>query len=195
MRALPLLILLVCASCGGIQRDYPEKRAYAVDVTRPGEARAGGSGTLLVRRTAASDAWDSRAFVHRFAGGRVEADYYNEHFSPPAETVGDELLEWLSASGVFAAVVAEDSAQLPTHVLETRLVGIYAEHAPNRAAVLEVQAFLLDYTSSPAAILLQETYVERTPLEDDGAPTLVAGWQAVLTRVLARLERDLASAR
>lgn len=195
-RLIALLCTIAC-SCVGIQKDFPEKRSYVVDVQRPGAGRSPLPGTALtVGRLEVSDAFRGKAFVYRQNEHSFEADFHNEHFAAPDALITQELRAWLREARVFEEVLTPQSRVAPTHVLEGELVSIYGDYAGpgEAAAVLETRFFLLDPIEVPAKVLASLSYPVRVELEGSDTEALVNGWNRALSRTLRALEGDLASA-
>ena len=185
-------LLLLCTAClsVGVEKEFPEKRRYALEVGRTEPVGARPDGALAVRRLTVSDAYRSKGFVYRTGKHTFEQDFHHEFFAAPDALLTAEVRGWLAEAGSLGRVVESSSAALPDRVLEGHLVTIHGDYSDpdDPRAVLELSFVLLDVTVAPPAVVAQRTFRESEPLREAGPQRLVAGWNACLERVLAALE-------
>ncbi len=121
------------------------------------------------------------------------SDFYNGFFTPPDALITGQVLEWLTASGLFQQVVDFTSPVDPTHILEgelTDLYGDFSEGSQPRAA-LGIRVALMEDVSGRPKILFQKRYRKETPLKVDSPEALVQGWNKALRQILTDFEGDL----
>lgn len=187
-----LLCATALAGCFNfdVGRRYPERRAYQLNVARDGSPHeAPRFPAVEIRRFRVSPAYAGRGFVYRTRDGSFESDFYNEFFVAPGAMIQQQTAAWLTASGLFEAVV-ESGSRAPIGLqVEGNVVAIYGDYSGPGApeAVLELQ-FLL---SGPEGRTAQRNYSERVRAQGDDANGLVAAWNDALKRVFTNLEQDL----
>jgi cholesterol transport system auxiliary component len=185
----PLLI-----GCLNLERSYPEKRYFILDVSRDEDISSPDTGTVLkVRRFRISSRYEGRGFVYRLAGLNYESDFYNEFFIPPASLLTDEIHQWMAGSGLFQYVVNPSSHLAPTHFLEGAVTALYGDYGVSTApkAILEMQFFLLQETSADPKIIYQSKYRKEEPLKGNTPDALVKSWNKALGQILTEFETDL----
>ena len=192
MRLAPLALLLI-AGCVDLKAPAAERRFYALDVARPGAAKAGAGPTVLkVRRIQVSRAFEGTEFVYRTSDAGYEADFYRAFFTPPASQVTETARRWMSAAGLFGHVVEAASVAPETHVLEGNLAALYADlRGEVPKAVVELQVTLL---SAAGEIRLHRSHKREVAAASTSADALIAAWSRGLGEILAEAEKDLAKA-
>lgn len=191
MRLVPAALLLLLAGCIDLKAPAAERRFYALDVARPGAAKAGaGAAVLKVRRLQVSRAFEGTEFVYRTSDAGYEADFYRAFFTPPASQVTEIARRWMSAAGIAGHVVEAASVAPETHVLEGNLAALYADlRGDVPKAVVELQLTLL---SAAGEIRLHRTHRREVAAAATSADALVAAWSRGLGEILAEAETELA---
>jgi cholesterol transport system auxiliary component len=203
-RFLPLPLAALAGACSVLpSRPYREVQRYALLPERPRrEPPARRGPVLLLRSVRAAPGMDARGLRILGAGGQVDTEFYNEWAAPPVELVEEAMRQWLSASGLFAAVVAPGSRLRAGLVLEGELLRLQAEPRAGLARA-GIAALLLDEPrdGGQARILGQFTPEGTAPLaggarRDDTVPAgeAAAAMREALAAALAALERDLRGA-
>jgi cholesterol transport system auxiliary component len=196
MRTLAGLALLSLVGCVDLKAAYPERKYFALEVSRPAVAkRQAPAGTALrVRRFGASRGCEGAEFVYRTEESAYEADYYNAFFVLPATQATEQTMAWLGASGLFGSVVGPSSAVAETHVLEGSMVSLHGDYRSREkpVGVVEMHFALLDGAGS---VLFQRSYRKETGVarREEGASSLVQAWRQSLSAILDSLESDLSS--
>jgi len=188
------VILCLFSGCVRLERGYPVKRYFMIDVSRGDEVYpAVADGALKIATFSVSPQYDGRGFVYYKGSSIYESDFYNEFFISPGAMLTEEVRQWVAASGLFRHVADLSGARKPTYLLEGRIAALYGDYSKASApkAVLEAEFLLTQDVSAGAYRLLDNRY-RRAVLLDGSAPTaLVAGWNEALRQILTDLERDL----
>lgn len=204
LAALLLPCLAALAACSVLpERPYQEVRRFALMPERPRRAPPAPRGpVLLVRTLRAAPGMDARGLRIQRPGGVVEVEFWNEWAAPPEELAEEALRRWLSASGLFSAVIAPGSRLRPDLILEGELIRLQAEPALGVARA-GLSALLLRQAEGAAGnpTIRGQYVVEGTaPLPTGGgarpdgriAPEEAAqGMAAALADALAALEAQL----
>jgi ABC-type uncharacterized transport system auxiliary subunit len=148
--------------------------------------------TLLVRTVTAAPQLEVRGLQWLRSDGSVHVDFYEQWAVPPAEAVDDDLRQWLAASGIYAAVLAPGSRLHADLVLEAELDAFVVD-LPAGVARTALAVVLSDERTSPARVLLQQTFSATAKLTSQNVPDLVEAMRAALRDVLEQAERRLAS--
>lgn len=194
--AAPLLL----AACSVLpDRPYVETRRFALAPTRLAPQRPGaGRRVLLIRLTRAAPGLDSRGLRTLRPDGTETSDFWNEWLAPPPELVEEALRRWLSASGLFSAVVAPGSRARADLIMETELTALHADPARRLArAGLSVVLLTDPSGAEPGRVLAQLTQGGTAPLPAPGADGEVSPEEAALAmnralaEALVALEQEL----
>ena len=187
------LVLFVLGGCVDLGRSYPEKHSYILEAVHPGETRASIPRTVLkVRKFRVSPAFEGKGLVYRTSDARYEGDFYNEWFVPPNAMLTQQVVNWLTKTGLFQYVM-DSSGPLPaTHLLEGTLTALYGDYRATPAkAVLAVQFFLLHEASAQAEVLWHQEYWKEVDVLERKPEALMAGWNEALRLILSALDEDL----
>ena len=191
--------LVVCgvslASCSLLpQAPYVQQRAWPLDVDRPSVTPRKSHGrVLLVRSVRAAPGLEDRGLQWLQRDGSVHIDYYEQWAVPPAQAVENDLRQWLSDSGLFAAVVASGSRLNADYVLEGELDTFIAD--PNAGVVhVALAIVLLDQRRGSTKVLLQRTEGADVKLTASDPPAIAEAMRAAIVEVLRRTEADAARA-
>jgi ABC-type uncharacterized transport system auxiliary subunit len=176
------------------QTPYVQQRAWPLDVERPSVAPPKTRGrALLVRSVRAAPGLEDRGLQWLQRDGSVHIDYYEQWAVPPAQAVENDLRQWLSDSGLFAAVVAPGSRLNADYVLEGELDTFIAD--PNAGVVhVALALVLLDQRQGAARVLLQRTESADVKLSASDPPAIAEAMRAAIAEVLRRTEADVARA-
>lgn len=187
-----MLCLLMLCGCAGLSKKAVEKHHYYLEVQRgTAETVTRPDAVMLVRRMQVSPLYDGRELVYRMDGGRMESDFYNLFFVPPAEMVSQNLRQWIGSAGLVGEVVADASLVQSDYILEGMVNALYADFSGNRPeGVAAMQFFLLD-AESDDAILFSGRYEERVPLSGRSPDAIVEGQRKAVHAIFEKLENDL----
>lgn len=183
------------AGCVTLNKEFPVKTTYALEVMRRGpDPVPQGKAVLKVRKFRVAPRFDGRGLVYRLSEQRYESDYYHEWFIAPNAMVTQQVQNWLAASGLFAHVVASGSTADETHVLEGTVAILYGDfrEPAHPKALLEIQIVLLDAGALDGGILSQRDYRREVALPAPTPEALVQGWNDALRDALTDAEADLA---
>jgi ABC-type uncharacterized transport system auxiliary subunit len=191
-------VLAGAAALGGCsvlpQRPYLEKRDWPLEARRDATLTARpGAPLLLIRTLRAAPGVEARGLRSLQPDGSVRVDPYEAWSVPPAEAVEDQLRRWLSASGLFAAVLAPGSRAHTDFVLEGELLTLIADpaHGVSRAALGVV---LLDVRPAAARLRLQAEIRADAPLTAVTGPGVAQSGCAALAGLLASVEQRIGTA-
>ncbi len=174
------------------QTPYVQQRAWPLDVERSSVAPRKAHGrVLLVRSVRAAPGLGDRGLQWLQRDGSVHVDFYEQWAVPPAQSVENDLRQWLGASGLFAAVVAPGSRLNADYVLEGALQTFIAD--PNAGMVhVALALVLLDQRQGSAKVLLQRTESADVKLSANEPPAIAEAMRAAIAEVLRRTEADVA---
>jgi cholesterol transport system auxiliary component len=192
-----LALLALCAACVGIERSYPDKRYYVLEVpgkTNPSNPTA--SETLEVSNIRVSPRYADRSFVYRTSESGYESDFYNQFLIAPASLITEEVRKGLVETQTFKHVIGSASQSQPNYALEGAVNALYGDfrNADAPRAVLEMEFFLSSDIPAKPGILLQKRYAKSIPLTGRSPEALVKGWNQALEEILTSLAADLKAA-
>ena len=188
------VILCLLNGCVRLERGYPEKRYFVIDVSRGGEVcPAVADGTLKIGTFPVSPQYEGRGFVYYKGGSMYDSDFYNEFFISPGAMLTEEVRQWVAASGLFRHVADLSGSREPTYFLGGRITALYGDYSKASApkAVLEAEFLLSRDVSVGTDKLLQNRYRREVLLDGSTPRALVAGWNEALREILTDLEKDL----
>ncbi|TFH28926.1 MAG: hypothetical protein E4H00_07930 [Myxococcales bacterium] len=192
-----LVVGLAIPATSCLRRQYPVKKQYVVDVSRPGAAMVPeGKAILSIARVRTEPQYDRKSFVYRTGEYRYADDFYNTFYVPPSTLIRVTMFDWISASGVFAYVIAPESLVQREYTLESRLQSFYIDRRPEvePGAVVAFTVTLVNSSSARGKVLFEKSYEEREPITGKNESAYVTAWAAALARALAKVELDLAAA-
>jgi len=184
------------SGCVSLERSYPEKRYYALEVRTP-ETTGGAvrDEILQVSPLRISPRYQDRSFVYRISDTGFESDFYNQFIAPPAGLISEEIRKGLINTRLFKYVISASNSQAPSYVLEGNVNGIYGDftnlNAP--AAVIDLEFFLTSELPAKPGILMQKRYVRSAPVSSRSPEALVKSWDQALEQILAALTADLSA--
>ena len=195
MAGWALLGVALLAGCT-LSRPYPAKQLYVLDAGAPppsGSAPTGG--TLRVARVRVVEPFSRASFHYLVAPSRFEADYYSTFAAEPDRLITGELIEWLSATGLYDGVVDAASTADASHTLHCVISELYCDKTDPTAprAVISARFILLDEAPIPALVVSTRDYHAIEPLQGSDSDALAQGFGAALQRILTQLTTDLAA--
>jgi len=193
---LILAVGLTTAACVKLGGKPLDKRYFQVTPTRSSEpVETGYDFVLKIRRLSISNLYNTRELVYRGKQGRIESDFYNMFFVPPADMLTTELRKWLRGSNLFSHIIEPGSMVVPGLTLEGVVNSLYGDYSLDTpAAVVEMQFFIVDEASANNEIVFSSTYAERIPMPESSATALVNAMTQGVQTIYTNLENDLTSA-
>ncbi|KRT64235.1 MAG: conserved exported protein of unknown function [Candidatus Dadabacteria bacterium CSP1-2] len=189
-----VLLFLTLTGCANFSKNYPERNYYILNVSNKDQNSSPVSGTVLeVRRFEISPSFSGREFVYRIGDLSYESDFYNQFFRPPSLLTTDEVRKWFSESGRFKYVVDSSNNVEANYILEGNVSELYGDfRATNEPkAVLGIQFFLIEETSTNPQIVFQNNYRREVVLSSNSPEELVKGWNEALEQILTAFAGDL----
>lgn len=189
---LPALTLLV-GGCN-LSKPYPAKQLYAIDAGQPARSTAGTPGPALrVQPVRVTPPFSEQTFHYRVGPARFEADYYANFVDEPSRLITAELIDWLTATGLYEAVVDASSTVHAERSIQLIINELYmdASNPSRRQAVVAARLFLIDDRDVESRVLLSRDYRETEIMSSEGGDALVAAWGAALGRIFERIADDL----
>jgi len=180
--------------CVSLERSYPEKHYYALEVRSPENSVGAFHNEILqVSNLRISPRYQDSSFHYRVSDTVFETDFYNQFIAPPAALISEELRKSLIGTQLFKHVISPSNSQAPSYVLEGSVNGIYGDFrnpdAP--AAVIELEFFLTSDLPAKPGILMQKRYVKSVPVRSRSPDALVKSWDLALEEILSALAADL----
>ncbi len=170
-------------------RPYQERRQWPLDVPPPQGGQAGaGRHVVLVRALRAGPGMDTRGLRTILPDGAERIANWEEWSVPPPQGVEDDLRQWLSASGLFTAVVMPGSSVKPDLVLEGELLALAADPQTGTARAAIGTVLLREPGSRP---LLQRSVTGAAPLQGQDGPALAGAMRAAIADMLGKLVSDV----
>ena len=191
------ILLALASGCVGIEKSYPDKRYFVLEVNRNvNPSNSPGNGVLQIANIRVSPRYEDKGFVYRTSGSSYESDFYNQFLVSPAALLGEELRKGLAQSQIFRHVINASSQLEPTHVLEGVVDALYGDFRDPGApkAVLEMEFFLRKESPSKAEIVTAKRYAKSVAVTGRSPEALVKGWNEALDAILGSLLADLKSA-
>lgn len=176
-------------------RPYLEKREWPLEVQRPTvlPPRPGGK-VLLVRTLRAAPGLEARGLQVLQSDGSIRTDFYEEWSVPPADAVEDVLRRWLTASGLFSAVLAPGSRLRADLALEGELQSLLALPAQGVSRI-GLGLVMLDLRVAAAVrVVFQADETATAPLAASNPPGIAQAGRAALARVMADIEARVSTA-
>ena len=196
-RHCALALLALCVACVGIERSYPDKRYFVLEVpAKASLSNPTASETLQVSNIRVSPRYADRSFVYRTSEAGYESDFYNQFLVAPASLITEEVRKGLIETQTFKHVIGSASQSQPNYVLEGAVNALYGDfrNADSPRAALEMEFFLTSESPAKPGILLQKRYVKSIPLSGRSPEALVKGWNQALEEILTSLAADLKAA-
>lgn len=209
--ALLLGVASFLSACVKLERGSLEKCYFNLE---PFRAEVQGpplvEGVLCVQRLRVSPGFSNRELIYKTGKSLLEADFYNLFFVQPSDMITYGLRNWLDRSRLFSYVVDPASLLQASWTLEGAVNLLYGDFTKSPpVAVVKMQVFLLDNSSSNNNILFSRDYEEQVPLYDgsggtgkgpprvrttrgcEEAKALVTGYNRALEGIFSQLEAEL----
>ena len=190
------LVGLALTGCVGLGQSQPEKHYYALEAIRQGERLVAVPGTILnIRRFRAAPPFQGREVVYRESDARYERDFYNQWLAPPDVMLTQQILNWLTAAGLFH-YVTDSSGPLPaTYILDGMVTALYGDYrATPFKIVLGLQFVLMHDVSASTDIIWHDQYRKEVEVREESPEALVSGGNDALRIILMAVETDISRA-
>jgi cholesterol transport system auxiliary component len=194
---LTLVALWGLAGCLTLNKEFPDKTYYALEVLRQGPDPVAQPRTILkVKKFRVLPRFEGTGLVYRTGEYRYESDYYHDWFAPPNGMVTQQVQDWLAAAGLFEHVLDSGSAGEETHMLEGTVTALYGDYRSpgSPKAVVGLQVVLFDEGLNNPGILMQREYQKDAAMTSPAPEALMKGWNDALRLILAALEEDVKKA-
>jgi ABC-type uncharacterized transport system auxiliary subunit len=188
------LAALLCAGCINLERSYPDKRYFVIQVSEIKNGAQENGKVLSVANFHISPRFADRSFVYRTSETEYETDFYHQFLTPPVTLITEEMRKAL-ASSPFKFVVGPASPLTPNYVLEGSINALYGDFRNSKApsAVLEIELFLHNEDPARPGVVLQKRYRKSVALKERSPQALARGWSAALEAIVAELITDLSA--
>lgn len=187
---------LIVAACLNLNKSYPEKRSFVLDVAAEQREPAPDAAMVLkISKFRVSPLFSGRPMVYRVGELQYENDFYAEWFIAPGALLTQQFHDWLSRTGRFQVVLVGTNHIEPTHLLEGSVAEFYADYrlAGSPKAIIGIELHLLDGLNERQP-LLRRLYHKEVPLSDRSPDALAGGLTQAVRQVLVDFERDLVGA-
>jgi cholesterol transport system auxiliary component len=187
-----LVLALLCFGCVSLERSFPEKRYFVIEVQESKPANPGNGQTVSIPNFQISPRYADRDFVYRTSQTEYESDFYNQFLTPPAVMITEETRKALASSSGFKFVVGASSPLTANFVLEGAINALYGDfRSPGApAAVLEIEIFLHNENPANPGIVLHKRYMKSVGLKERSPEALVRGWSQALEAIVAMFIAD-----
>lgn len=192
-----LLCCVVLCACVNLERSYPEKHYFVLEVSpkqQPSTRTV--KGVLAVSDMRVSRRYEGQSFVYRLSETSYESDFYNQFLIAPAALITEEVRKALAQSQVFEHVVSSSTDWEPTYRLQGTVNSLYGDftdaHVPH--AVIEMQFFLTKKTPTGEEIVMAKRYIKSVPVSARSPEAMAKGWDTGLEDILSSFIADLKSA-
>jgi ABC-type uncharacterized transport system auxiliary subunit len=193
LRYAVLLLAVFYGGCVTLERSYPDKRYFMIEVQDGKGPSNEGAHILSVPNLYISPRYADRNFIYRTSETEYEADFYNQFLSAPVTMISEEVRQALAAARLFKFVLGPSSPLTANYVLEGSINVLYGDFRNLRApaAVLEIEFFLHNEDPAKAGIVMQKRYNKSVALDEKSPEALVRGWNRALEEIIALFVSDL----
>lgn len=189
------LFLVLCSfawiSCIGVNKTFPEKRFYALEVgevkTYPIKSKPK---NFAIRRVFISPRFEGKEFVYRRDTSVYESDFYNGFFIPPVANLREEMAKGLLRTSLFEWDVSYHPKLVTQYGIELYVSELYGDfRGKEPKAVMEIEVVF--YEERENSILFRKTYSIAVQTSSNNPESLVIGWNQGLTKIVNQLAIDL----
>lgn len=188
-----LAAALVITSCS-LRQPAVVTQDYALKVPAPAAGPAGDKSIAVLPVTAAPSV-NGQMFSYRVDDLRYDRDYYNRLLAPPAQSLTDELRQWLMKAK--AGPVREPGSPLASDwIVQPRLTEFHADYRDlqHPHAVVSMVIVLILRTDSGSRQVFERTYRGEVPMREISPAAAAEGWGLAAGRIFAAFTRDLRKA-
>ncbi len=158
-------MLLATTACLNLNKSYPGKRSFVLDVSSESREPAPEATVVLkISKFRVSPLFVGRAMVYRIGELQYENDFYDEWFVSPGALLTQQFHDWLSRTGRFRFVLLGTNHIEPTHILQGSVAEFYGDYrvADLPKAIFGIELLLLDGLHEGQAIF-RRTYHRGSP--------------------------------
>lgn len=188
-----LSLSLALTGCLNLNKTYPEKRSFVLDVAPEQRDPAPDAAMVLkIGRFRVSPLFVGRAMVYRIGELQYENDFYDEWFIAPGALLAEQFHDWLSKTGRFRFVLMGTNHIEPTHLLEGSVTEFYGDYrlTASPKAIFGIELHVLD-GQTERQVILTRAYRNEVSLADRSPDALARGLTQAVRLVLAEFEREL----
>ncbi len=194
LRHTVLLFAILVSGCVTLERSYPDKRYFVIEIREAAKTPAAQSDrVLLVSNLHISPRYAGTAFVYRTSDTAYESDFYNQFLSAPGTMISEELRKGLAAQSAFKYIIGPSSELTANYVLEGSANALYGDFRDlnKPAAVLEIEFFLRNQDPEKSGIVLHRRYTKSVAIGRRSPDALATGWNQALEAIVSMLVADL----
>jgi cholesterol transport system auxiliary component len=197
--------LFLLGGCGLSSRPYPLVRTFTLDVPL-GEDAAIELGnkkpkaTVMLITSPPPAAYEGKKMVFKTATRELNADFYNEYYSPPTRAIADSFAKYLDYSNKDYHFVRSQGVNTPEFVLELALLDFYGDSSQgpeSLEAKIALTLTLNDLRGRNPKLLFIRNYSKSVSATRTGEQTkaeaLADAMVRGLTDIVNSLESDLYS--
>ncbi len=181
------------AGCVNLNKSYPEKRSFVLEVSRDQETRPPSTGPILkIARFRVSPQFEGRELVVRTGEFQYDMNFYDVWLVAPGAMLGQQFYAWLSRTGQFQYVLLGSNHVETAYVLAGDITAFHGDYREGRqpTAVLGLDLHVTD-GKQEASVVWQRRYRQEVPLSDRSPDELARGLSETLRLVLLDVEKDL----
>jgi ABC-type uncharacterized transport system auxiliary subunit len=197
IKALVMLLALplVFVSCLGLQQTEEKMQFYTLEYDPPQvDDLAPLPVVIRVEKFSVAPPYDTYRIIYRDRSFKRDAYSFYKWRAGPGDLVTYFLGRDLQASGLFKAVLPQDSRAPVSHVVEGRVEEFFEWDAePNWKAVLSLSIVLsvADEPDVSKRILFQRTYHATFPCEQKNPRALAAAMSRDMSEISNKIIRDI----